>query len=84
LKESWLDEDCRDDPIQFLIEQTGALIHTHVVEPIERTPDTAESVKAQTAFASILGQLARARRQTSSGGGSSLTGASDARWATNG
>ena len=47
--------------VSHLIAQTGAIIHTHVVEPIERTPDTAESVKAQTAFASILGQLAQGK-----------------------
>jgi hypothetical protein len=47
--------------VSHLIEQTGAIIHTHVVEPIERTADTAESVHAQTAFASILGQLAQGK-----------------------
>jgi hypothetical protein len=47
--------------VSHLIEQTGAIIHTHVVEPIERTPHAERSVKAQSAFGSILGQLAQGR-----------------------
>lgn len=47
--------------ISHLIAQTGAIIHTHIVEPIERTLDTANSVKAQTALATILGQLAQGK-----------------------
>jgi hypothetical protein len=39
--------------------QTGAILHTHIVEPIERSPDTARSVMAQTAFGAILAQLAQ-------------------------
>ncbi len=47
--------------VSHLIEQTGAIIHTHIVEPIERTPHAERSVKAQSAFGSILGQLAQGR-----------------------
>jgi hypothetical protein len=47
--------------VSHMIEQTGAIIHTHVVEPIERTPHAERSVKAQSAFGSILGQLAQGR-----------------------
>jgi len=47
--------------VSHLIEQTGAIIHTHIVEPIERTPHAERSVKAQSAFGSILGQLAQGK-----------------------
>ena len=47
--------------VSHLIAQTGAIIHTHIVEPIERTPQAAETVKAQGAFATILGQLAQGK-----------------------
>jgi hypothetical protein len=47
--------------VSRLIEQTGAIIHTHIVDPIERTPHAERSVKAQSAFGSILGQLAQGR-----------------------
>lgn len=43
----------------YLNKQTGAILHTHIVEPIEQSPDTARSVMAQTAFGSILAQLAQ-------------------------
>jgi hypothetical protein len=47
--------------VSHLIAQTGAIIHTHIVEPIERTPQAAKTVKAQGAFATILGQLAQGK-----------------------
>ncbi len=47
--------------VSHLIEQTGAIIHTHIVEPIERTPHAERSVKAQSALGSILGQLAQGK-----------------------
>jgi hypothetical protein len=47
--------------VSRLIEQTGAIIHTHIIEPIERTPHAERSVKAQSAFGSILGQLAQGK-----------------------
>ena len=47
--------------VSHLIAQTGAIIHTHIVEPIERTPQAAETVKAQGALATILGQLAQGK-----------------------
>jgi hypothetical protein len=47
--------------VSHLIVQTGAIIHTHGVEPIERTPHAERSVKAQSALGSILGQLAQGK-----------------------
>ena len=47
--------------VSHLIAQTGAIIHTHIVEPIERTPHAERSVKAQSALGSILGQLAQGK-----------------------
>jgi hypothetical protein len=47
--------------VSHLIAQTGAIIHTHIVEPIERTPHAAKSVKAQGVLATILGQLAQGK-----------------------
>jgi hypothetical protein len=47
--------------VSHLIAQTGAILHTHIVEPIERTPHAERSVQAQTALGSILGQLAQGR-----------------------
>lgn len=47
--------------VSHLITQTGAIIHTHIVEPIERTPHAERSVKAQGAFGSILAQLAQGK-----------------------
>jgi hypothetical protein len=47
--------------VSHLIAQAGAIIHTHIVEPIERTPHAAKSVKAQGALATILGQLAQGK-----------------------
>jgi hypothetical protein len=47
--------------VSHLIEQTGAIIHTHIVEPIERTPHAERSVKAQSALGAILGQLAQGK-----------------------
>jgi hypothetical protein len=47
--------------VSHLIVQTGAIIHTHIVEPIERTPHAERSVQAQTALGSILGQLAQGK-----------------------
>jgi len=48
--------------IVHLNRQTGTILHTHIVEPIERSPDTARSVMAQTAFGAILAQLAQGSR----------------------
>lgn len=45
--------------VSYLIAQTGAILRTHIVEPIERTPHAERSVQAQTAFGSILAQLAQ-------------------------
>ena len=47
--------------VSHLIAQTGAIIHTHIIEPIERTPHAERSVKAQSAFGAILGQLAQGK-----------------------
>lgn len=47
--------------VSRLIEQTGAIIHTQIVEPIERTPHAERSVRAQGVFGSILAQLAQGR-----------------------
>lgn len=47
--------------ISHLVVQTGAILHTHIVEPIERTPHAERSVQAQTALGSILGQLAQGK-----------------------
>ena len=47
--------------VSHLIEQTGAIIHTHIVEPIERTPHAERSVRAQGVFGSLLAQLAQGR-----------------------
>lgn len=55
--------------VSHLIAQTGAIIHTHIVEPIERTPDAERSVMAQTALGSILGQLAQGRAADEQAGG---------------
>ena len=55
--------------VTHLIEQTGAIIHTHIVEPIERAPHAERSVKAQTALGSILGQLAQGRAADDQVGG---------------
>jgi hypothetical protein len=55
--------------VSHLIVQTGAIIHTHIVEPIERTPHAERSVQAQTALGSILGQLAQGRAADEQAGG---------------
>ena len=47
--------------VSHLIAQTGAIIHTHIIEPIERTPHAERSVRAQGVFGSILAQLAQGR-----------------------
>lgn len=47
--------------VSHLVVQTGAILHTHIVEPIERTPHAERSVKAQGALATILGQLAQGK-----------------------
>jgi len=47
--------------VSYLIDQTGAILHTHIVEPIEQAPHAERSVRAQTAFGSILAQLAPGR-----------------------
>jgi hypothetical protein len=39
--------------VSYLIAQTGAILRTHIVEPIKQAPH------AQTAFGSILAQLAQ-------------------------
>jgi hypothetical protein len=45
--------------VSYLIAQTGAILRTHIVEPIEQAPHAERSVTAQTAFGSILAQLAQ-------------------------
>lgn len=50
--------------IVHLNTQTGAILHTDIVEPIERSPDTARSVMAQIAFGAILAQLAQGSPST--------------------
>jgi hypothetical protein len=55
--------------VSHLIVQTGAILHTHIVEPIERTPHAERSVRAQTALGSILGQLAQGRAADEQAGG---------------
>lgn len=47
--------------VSHLVVQTGAILHTHIVEPIERAPHAERSVRAQGVFGSILGQLAQGR-----------------------
>lgn len=47
--------------VSHLVVQTGAILHAHIIEPIERTPHAERSVQAQTAFGSILAQLAQGR-----------------------
>ena len=47
--------------VSYLIDQTGAILRTHIVEPIEQAPDAERSVRAQTAFGSILAQLAQGK-----------------------
>lgn len=47
--------------VSHLVVQTGSILHTHIVEPIERTPHVERSVHAQTALGSILAQLAQGR-----------------------
>ncbi|HYI79586.1 MAG TPA: hypothetical protein VEW67_01850 [Thermoleophilaceae bacterium] len=47
--------------VSYLIGETGAILRTHIVEPIERAPHAERSVRAQTAFGSILAQLAQGR-----------------------
>jgi hypothetical protein len=53
--------------ISHLVVQTGAILHTHIVEPIERTPHAERSVQAQTALGSILGQLAQGKAANEQG-----------------
>ena len=45
--------------VSYLIAQTGAILRTHIVEPIERTPHTVRSVQAQTAFGQLVGATAQ-------------------------
>jgi hypothetical protein len=47
--------------VSYLIDQTGAILRTHIVEPIEQAPHAERSVQAQTAFGSILAQLAQGK-----------------------
>jgi hypothetical protein len=47
--------------VSYLIDQTGAILRTHIVEPIEQAPHAERSVRAQTAFGSILAQLAQGK-----------------------
>jgi hypothetical protein len=47
--------------VSRLNEQTGAIIHTQIVEPIEQAPHAERSVRAQGVFGSILAQLAQGR-----------------------
>ena len=52
--------------VSRLIEQTGAIIHTQIVEPIERTPHAERSVRAQGCLARSSPNSRRAGRLTSS------------------
>ena len=45
--------------VSYLIGETGAILRTHIVEPIEQAPHAERSGQAQTAFGSILAQLAQ-------------------------
>jgi hypothetical protein len=45
--------------IAHLNAQAGAILRTHIVDPIEQGPHAVRTVTAQTAFGAILAQLAR-------------------------